>query len=78
MKKALRILCCVLAAVLLATAASAATPGMLAKPLTVVPDGMKILPVTSSTSDDAPDTGVLFDGDFSTGITTTAGVTEPT
>ena len=71
MKKALRILCGILSAVLLATAASAATPGMLAKPLTVIPNGMKVLPVTSSTSDDTDDTSVLFDGDIETGVTMT-------
>lgn len=71
MKTTLRILCGILSALLLATAASAATPGMLAKPLTVVPDGMKVLPVTSSVSDDTEDTSVLFDGDAATGVTMT-------
>ena len=71
MKKALRILCAVLSAVLLASSASAAAPGIDAKPLSVVPNFMKVLNVTSSITDDNRDTSVLFDGDTSTGFTVT-------
>jgi len=63
MKNAIRTLTALAAALLMATAASAAAEtDKQAKPLPVIADGMAPLTVTSSTSDFCADTAVLFDG----------------
>lgn len=63
MKNAIRTLTALAAALLMATAASAAAEtDKQAKPLPVIADGMAPLTVTSSTSDFCEDTAVLFDG----------------